>query len=197
MRRAQSVRHHQKSSLAIGVDDLGILREGEDSVEDLLRKQMIDKERECDRVCASLSLSLHKLSDSSYILTQQNRFLAATHGSSSSRSTRPTSANRKAPGNPEGAQESWTFASGYTKRKREMYEWLGTVRNPPHPPPFFVLWVETSHSWNFLLSNRAKNREKMLERELARIAGENWQVRPPPLLSLIFGSIKITDTKPL
>ena len=50
MRRAQSVRHYARSSLAHGVDDLGILREGEDSVEDVLRKQLMDKERECDKV---------------------------------------------------------------------------------------------------------------------------------------------------
>lgn len=51
MRKAQSVRHYQRPSLAHGlVDDLGILRESEDSVEDGLRKQLMDKERECDRV---------------------------------------------------------------------------------------------------------------------------------------------------
>lgn len=52
MRRAQSVRHYPRPSLAQGADDLGILREGEDSdsVEDVLRKQLMDKERECDKV---------------------------------------------------------------------------------------------------------------------------------------------------
>lgn len=50
MRRAQSVRHYSRPSTAQGVDDLGLLREDEDSVEDVLRKQLIDKERECDKV---------------------------------------------------------------------------------------------------------------------------------------------------
>ena len=50
MRRAQSVRHYSRPSTAQGADDLGILREDEDSLEDLLRKQLIDKERECDKV---------------------------------------------------------------------------------------------------------------------------------------------------
>ena len=50
MRRAQSVRHYSRPSIAQGADDLGILREDEDSVEDVLRKQLMDKERECDKV---------------------------------------------------------------------------------------------------------------------------------------------------
>ncbi|RPD64636.1 hypothetical protein L226DRAFT_549426 [Lentinus tigrinus ALCF2SS1-7] len=49
MRRAQSVRHYAKSSLAIGADDLGVLKEDE-SVEDVLRRQLLDKDRECDRL---------------------------------------------------------------------------------------------------------------------------------------------------
>jgi hypothetical protein len=50
MRRAQSVRHHGRPSLAIGADDLGILREGNESNEDVLRRQLIEKDRENDRV---------------------------------------------------------------------------------------------------------------------------------------------------
>ena len=50
MRRAQSVRHYSRPSIAQGVDDLGLLREDDDSVEDVLRKQLMDKERECDKV---------------------------------------------------------------------------------------------------------------------------------------------------
>ena len=50
MRRAQSVRHYSRPSTSQGVDDLGLLREDDDSVEDVLRKQLMDKERECDKV---------------------------------------------------------------------------------------------------------------------------------------------------
>jgi len=32
---------------------------------------------------------------------------------------------------------------------------------------------------NFILINRQKLREKMLERELTRLAGDNWQVKSP------------------
>ena len=61
MRRAQSVRHYPRPSIAQGgVDDLGILRENEDSepVEDVLRKQLMDKERECDKVHGFLKYKL-------------------------------------------------------------------------------------------------------------------------------------------
>ena len=51
MRRAQSVRSYVRPSLAIGgVDDLGVLRESDESVEDMLRRQLIEKDRENDRV---------------------------------------------------------------------------------------------------------------------------------------------------
>ncbi|OSD00869.1 hypothetical protein PYCCODRAFT_1413591 [Trametes coccinea BRFM310] len=50
MRRAQSVRHYGRPSLAIGgADDLGVLKEGE-SVEDVLRRQLLEKDRECDKL---------------------------------------------------------------------------------------------------------------------------------------------------
>ena len=58
MRRAQTVRHFSRPSVAQGVDDLGLLREDEDSVEDVLRKQLMDKERECDKVRVFLNNSM-------------------------------------------------------------------------------------------------------------------------------------------
>jgi hypothetical protein len=50
MRRAQSVRHYARPSLALAADDLGMLREGDESNEDVLRKQLLDKDRENDKV---------------------------------------------------------------------------------------------------------------------------------------------------
>jgi hypothetical protein len=50
MRRAQSVRHYARPSLALGADDLGMLREGDESNEDVLRRQLLDKDRENDKV---------------------------------------------------------------------------------------------------------------------------------------------------
>jgi hypothetical protein len=49
MRRAQSVRHYARPSLALAADDLGMLREGDESNEDVLRKQLLDKDRENDK----------------------------------------------------------------------------------------------------------------------------------------------------
>ena len=57
---------------------------------------------------------------------------------------------------------------------------------PPSPFLFFcgkIAWLNST----FFKLNRAKIREKTLERELARIAGENWQVR----LSLLPAAIPI------
>jgi len=51
MRRAQSTRHYGRPSLALGADDLGMLKETpEESTEDVLRRQLIEKDRECDRL---------------------------------------------------------------------------------------------------------------------------------------------------
>ncbi|KAI0673843.1 hypothetical protein C8Q78DRAFT_1019299 [Trametes maxima] len=49
MRRAQSVRNYARPSLALGADDLGVLKEDE-SVEDVLRRQLLEKDRENDKL---------------------------------------------------------------------------------------------------------------------------------------------------
>lgn len=53
MRRAQSVRHYARPSLgnlALAGDELGVLREGDETNEDVLRRQLLEKDRENDRV---------------------------------------------------------------------------------------------------------------------------------------------------
>jgi hypothetical protein len=51
MRRAQSVRNHgRQPTIALATDDLGILREGDETIEDVLRRQLLDKDRENDKV---------------------------------------------------------------------------------------------------------------------------------------------------
>ncbi|KAI0962666.1 hypothetical protein AcV7_001460 [Taiwanofungus camphoratus] len=53
MRRAQSVRHYARPSLALGADDLGMLKESpEESNEDVLRRQLLEKDRENDKVAS-------------------------------------------------------------------------------------------------------------------------------------------------
>ena len=49
-RRASTVRHYARPSLALGADDLGLLREGDETNEDVLRRQLLDKDRENDKV---------------------------------------------------------------------------------------------------------------------------------------------------
>lgn len=50
MRRSSSARNYVRPSLALATDDLGVLREGDESNEDVLRRQLLEKDRECDRV---------------------------------------------------------------------------------------------------------------------------------------------------
>lgn len=51
MRRAQSVRGYGRpSSVVLTTDDLGVLREGDESDEDVLRRQLLDKDRENDKL---------------------------------------------------------------------------------------------------------------------------------------------------
>jgi hypothetical protein len=53
MRRAQSVRNHAngRPSLQLGADDMGTLTEGDERSEDGLRKKLLEKDRENDKVC--------------------------------------------------------------------------------------------------------------------------------------------------
>ncbi|KAF9237063.1 hypothetical protein BU15DRAFT_49206 [Melanogaster broomeanus] len=53
MRRPQSVRNHYHRpsiNVNLGTDDLGVLREGDESTEDALRRQLLDKDRENDKL---------------------------------------------------------------------------------------------------------------------------------------------------
>jgi len=121
MRRAQTVRHNTRPSLALGTDDLGLLREGDESNEDVLRKQLLDKDRENDK----LRMTIQTLQDQ---LAQRPPL--------------------------ETIQE--------LEREYKNLELLlqGTQR-------------ENERCMSEL--ERGKAREKMLERELARLVGENWQ----------------------
>ena len=61
MRRAQSVRHYTRataSAATTGMDDLGVLKEvSEESTEVTLRRQLLEKDRENDKVREHLSFS--------------------------------------------------------------------------------------------------------------------------------------------
>ncbi|KAF7366307.1 hypothetical protein MSAN_00886900 [Mycena sanguinolenta] len=121
MRRAHSARHHARPSLALGADDLGILREGNESDEDVLRRQLIEKDRENDRLQTQVEALQAQLSQRPPLETIQQL---------------------------EKEYKSLDLLLNGTQRENERC----------------MAEIE-----------RGKAREKMLERELARLAGENWQ----------------------
>ncbi|KAG5638920.1 hypothetical protein H0H81_008689 [Sphagnurus paluster] len=121
MRRAQSVRHYPRPSLALGADDLGLLREGDETNEDVLRRQLIDKDRENDKLQTQIQLLQAQL-----------------------------------------AQRPPLDAVLELEKEYKNLDLLlqGTQR-------------ENERCMSEL--ERARTREKMLEREIAKLAGENWQ----------------------
>ncbi|KAJ7443889.1 hypothetical protein B0H11DRAFT_1813277 [Mycena galericulata] len=121
MRRAQSVRNHGRPSLAIGADDLGILREGNESNEDVLRRQLMEKGRENDRLQTQVEALQAQLAQRPPLETIQRL---------------------------EKEYKSLDLLLDGTQRENERC----------------MSEIE-----------RGKAREKMLERELAKLAGENWQ----------------------
>ncbi|KAJ7240533.1 hypothetical protein C8J57DRAFT_1085748 [Mycena rebaudengoi] len=121
MRRAQSVRNYGRPSLAIAADDLGVLREGDESNEDILRRQLIDKDRENDRLQTQVQALQGQLAERPPLETIQRL---------------------------EKEYKSLDLLLDGTQRENERC----------------MAEIE-----------RGKAREKMLERELAKLAGENWQ----------------------
>ena len=73
MRRAQSVRHYNRASTstaATGSDDLGVLKEvSEESTEVTLRRQLLEKEKQNDKVRELLSFSPKRMRTNSGSLT--------------------------------------------------------------------------------------------------------------------------------
>jgi len=132
MRRAQSVRSYGRpSSVVLTPDDLGVLREGDESNEDVLRRQLLDKDRENDRLQTQIESLQAQLAQ------------------------RPPL---------EKIQE--------LEKEYKHLELLlqGTQR-------------ENERCMTDL--ERGKNREKMLEQALGKVAGENWQssldIAPSPM----------------
>ncbi|KAK0221631.1 hypothetical protein IW262DRAFT_1447958 [Armillaria fumosa] len=121
MRRSQSVRNQPRPSLALISDDLGILREGDESNEDVLRKQLIEKDRECDRLQTQVQQLQAQLAQRPSLETIQE--LQKDH-------------------------KNLELLLQGTQRENERC--MADI-------------------------DRGKTREKMLERELARLVGDNWQ----------------------
>ncbi|KAG6813725.1 hypothetical protein H0H92_008133 [Tricholoma furcatifolium] len=121
MRRAQSVRHQTRSSLALGASDLGLLREGDETNEDVLRRQLLDKDRENDKLQTQIQVLQAQLAQRPPLETVQQL---------------------------EREYKNLDLLLQGTQRENER------------------CMAELE---------RARTREKMLERELARLAGDNWQ----------------------
>ncbi|KAI0937452.1 hypothetical protein AcV5_005358 [Taiwanofungus camphoratus] len=122
MRRAQSVRHYARPSLALGADDLGMLKESpEESNEDVLRRQLLEKDRENDKLQTQIQALQAQLAQ------------------------RPP------------LEKIQALEKEYTNLEILLQ---GTQR-------------ENERCMAEL--EREKTREKMLERELEKLAGANWQ----------------------
>ncbi|TDL26421.1 hypothetical protein BD410DRAFT_783477 [Rickenella mellea] len=144
MRRSHSLRHQARPSFAAErsniTDDLGVLQEEAESVEDSLRRQLLTKDRENDKLQTQILSLQSQLSQRPPVERIQNL---------------------------EKEYKNLELLLQGTQRENER------------------CMAELE---------RGKNREKMLERELARLAGENWQTTldiPPSSASTMrsgFGS---------
>ncbi|KAF9476021.1 hypothetical protein BDN70DRAFT_839935 [Pholiota conissans] len=133
MRRAQSVRHYARPSLALAADDLGILREGDESNEDVLRKQLLEKDRECDKLQMTIQALQEQLA------------------------------------------------------QRPPIEKIQELEMEYKNLELILVGTQRENEKSMAQIEQAKQREKMLERELTRLAGDNWRASleiPPPAGSL-------------
>ncbi|KAF7308928.1 hypothetical protein MKEN_01093300 [Mycena kentingensis (nom. inval.)] len=126
VRRSHTVRNYRPSLAGAGssgTDDLGVLRESNESTEDTLRRQLLEKDRENDRLqsqIASLQVQLAQRPDLESVQELQREYKSL----------------------------ELLLAGTQRENERSMAE------------------IE-----------RGKAREKMLENELAKLAGENWQAK--------------------
>lgn len=113
MRRAQSVRHYGRPSLALGADDLGMLKEHpEESAEDALRRQLLETDRENDKVNGLTCITEHLLElDISGLYTAADSNSVAT----SAASTATSSGNCAGLG--KGVHQFGNSSSRYTARE--------------------------------------------------------------------------------
>ncbi|XP_006453842.1 hypothetical protein AGABI2DRAFT_196390 [Agaricus bisporus var. bisporus H97] len=143
---AQSSKHYSRPSVALAADDLGVLREGNETDEDILRRQLIELSRENDKLQTQVQLLHAQLAQ------------------------RPPV---------EKIQE-------LEKEYKNLDLLLqGTQR-------------ENERCMSEL--ERAKQREKMLEQALSKLAGENWQASldiPPPSLAARPGHRRINSVTSL
>ncbi|KAF9450005.1 hypothetical protein P691DRAFT_702193 [Macrolepiota fuliginosa MF-IS2] len=131
MRRAQSSKHYPRPSLALAADDIGVLREGNETDEDVLRRQLLEKDRENDRLQTQIQI-LH-------------------------------------------AQLAQRPPAEQIQELEKEYKNLDLL----------LQGTQRENERCMAELDRAKQREKMLEQALAKLAGENWQssldIAPMPI----------------
>ncbi|KAF8346146.1 hypothetical protein F5887DRAFT_1184929 [Amanita rubescens] len=120
MRRTQT-RHQQRPSIALAADDIGVLREGNETNEDVLRRQLLEKDRENDKLRDQIQYLQNQLA----IRPTAEQFLAY-----------------------EAERKDLELILAGSQRENERC--MGELE-------------------------RAKTRIQLLEKELSRLAGENWQ----------------------
>jgi hypothetical protein len=79
--------------MALGTDDLGVLKEGEESNEDVLRRQLLEKDRENDKVIQAFTYLLNLLAEACLW-----NFAAAYPDPITTGSALPASVNRNSSG---------------------------------------------------------------------------------------------------
>ncbi|KAH9950971.1 hypothetical protein B0H21DRAFT_720629 [Amylocystis lapponica] len=122
MRRAQSTRHYGRPSLALGADDLGMLKENPDeSLEDVLRRQLLEKDRENDKL-------------QTLVQTLQAQLA-----------------------------------------KRPPVETIQALEKEYTNLEILLQGTQRENERCMVELERGKTREKMLERELEKLMGSNWQ----------------------
>jgi len=147
MRRAQSVRHYTRASVShvptTGADDLGVLKEApEESTDVMLRRQLLDKSKENDK------------------LQDQIRTLQA--------------------------QLAQRPPIGAIQELRKEYSNLELI----------LQGTQRENERAMTELERSRQREKLLERELERLAGSNWQANldiAPAAVSSPLGSRTATS----
>ncbi|KAJ3572151.1 hypothetical protein NP233_g3278 [Leucocoprinus birnbaumii] len=121
MRRTQSTKHAARPSLPLTSNDLGVLREGTETNEDILRRQLLEKDRENDKLMTQLQLLQAQLA------------------------------------------------------QRPPVEHLQALEKEYKNLDLLLQGTQRENERCMAELERAKQREKVLEQALAKLAGENWQ----------------------
>ena len=155
MRRAQSVRTYPRTSLTLGssIDhaDLSTLRETSEppSVEDTLRKQLLDKDRENDKVSP-------RLRPHSSLVTRRRRARPLTRRHAQLQSTILTLQTQLA--------------------ARPPLETILSLEKEYKNLDLILQGTQRENERCMAELERVRTRERLLEQALAKVAGENWQV---------------------